>query len=146
MKQIANDIFFSWVETEIAENRPVQIRLKGTSMFPLLKEGKHQVIIHPCKADELSAMDVILFRYKGKHLLHRILKKEGDRFIIQGDGSYVAKEECTVEDVVGKVQTIIKSSGKSISVNSWRWKLPSRLWLSLTFLRTPLLRILHRIE
>ncbi len=146
MKQIANNIFFEWVESEIAENRPVQFRLKGISMFPLLKDGKHQVIVHPCKAEELSSMDVILFRYKGKHLLHRILKIEGTKLMIQGDGSYVAKEQCTTEDVIGKVQTIIRPSGKHISVNSWRWKLPSRLWISLRFVRTPLLHILHRIK
>lgn len=145
MKQIANNIFFEWVESEIAQGNPVQFRLKGTSMFPLLKDGKDKVILHPCSADELSPMDVILFRYNGKHLLHRILKIEGDKLIIQGDGSYIAKEQCTIKDVVGKVQTIIRPSGKSISVNSWRWKLPSRLWLSLTFIRTPLLRILHCI-
>ena len=36
MKCIPNDVFFAWVESEIAEGRTVRFRLKGNSMFPLL--------------------------------------------------------------------------------------------------------------
>ena len=66
-------------------------------------------------------MDVVLFRYRGKHVLHRIICREGERLLIQGDGSIVAKEECTVDDVVGKVVQICRPSGKEIPVGSWQW-------------------------
>ena len=94
-------------------------------------------------AESLQPMDVVLFRYWGKHVLHHIIRREGERLLIQGDGSIVAKEECTVDDVVGKVVQICRSSGKVLSVDSWQWRIPSRLWRGLGFLRTWLLRGVH---
>ena len=146
MKQIPNDLFFSWVETEIAEGRSVRFRLKGVSMFPLIRGGKDEVVLRPCSAEELRPMDVVLFKYKGTHLLHRIIHRDGDRLLIQGDGSFVAQEQCTTDTVIGKVRAIVRPSGKVISVESWRWRFPSWIWRNLGVLRNPLLRILHRIS
>ena len=145
MMQIPNDLFFAWVESEIADGRSVQFRLKGVSMFPLIRNGKDEVQLRPCSAEELRPMDVVLFKYKGRHLLHRIIRREGNRLLIQGDGSYVAQEQCTTDAVIGKVQAIVRPSGKTIPVDSWQWRLPSMVWRNLGVLRSPLLRILHRI-
>ena len=40
MRKIPNELFFSRVEAEIAGGRPVRFRLKGWSMFPLLRDRK----------------------------------------------------------------------------------------------------------
>ena len=56
MKQIPNDFFFSWVEKEIAEGRNVRFRLKGNSMFPLLRDGRDVVVLYPCTEDELRPL------------------------------------------------------------------------------------------
>ena len=143
MKTIANDTFFAWVEAELAEGRPVRFRLKGNSMFPLLRNGKDSVILEKCNQDTLKPMDVVLFRYKGNHVLHRILRRENNQLLIQGDGSFVAKEQCTADDVVGKVVQVCRPSGKVLSVNSWQWRLPSRLWRLSNPLRVFLLRLGH---
>lgn len=145
MKQIPNDLFFAWVETEIAAGRLVQFRLKGTSMYPLIRGEKDEVVLYPCFPEELKPMDVVLFRYRGRHLLHRVIRRDGDKLTIKGDGSYVAKEECMVHDVIGRVQTIIRLSDKAISVDSWKWKLPSYLWCKIGILRKPILRFLHYV-
>lgn len=128
MKQIPNDQFFSWIETEIATGHSVQFRLKGYSMFPLLRNRQDKVILYPCMNEELRPMDVVLFKYNGKYLLHRIIKREGMLLTIQGDGSFTAMEQCSVTDVIGKLQFIVRPSGKILSVNSWQWKLSSLLW------------------
>lgn len=145
MKQISNDLFFAWVETEIAQGHSLRFRLKGHSMFPLLRSGKDEVVLRPCTEDELRPMDVVLFKYQGKHVLHRIIRKEGSRLLLQGDGSYVAKEQCLVTDVVGKVSMIVYSSGKTLLVDSWRWRLPSYLWIKLGVFRPLVLRVLHKL-
>ena len=144
-QQIPNDLFFAWVESELAEGRRVRFRLKGSSMFPLIREGRDEVMIRPCAEDELHPMDVVLFRYRGKHVLHRILRREGERLLIQGDGSFVAKEECTVNDVVGKVVQVCHPSGKVLSVDSWQWTIPSRLWRLSNTIRVFLLRVAHKL-
>lgn len=128
MRRIPNEQFFLWVENEIAEGRSVRFRLKGNSMYPLLRNGLDDVILYPCKNEELQPMDVILFRYKGKHLLHRIIKIDGNRLTMQGDGSIVTKEECLYSDVIGKIKAIVRPSGKIIFLNSWQWQFLSFLW------------------
>ena len=145
MKKVDNDTFFAWVESEIEAGHAVRFRLKGNSMFPLLRNGKDVVVLEKCPAESLQPMDVVLFRYRGKHVLHRIIRREGERLLIQGDGSIVAKEQCTVDDVVGKVVQICRPSGKEIPVGSWQWTIPSRVWRGLGFLRIWLLRVAYRL-
>ena len=53
MKQIPNQLFFEWVEQEIAEGRSVRIRLVGHSMFTLIRNGKDEVLLTPCADEEL---------------------------------------------------------------------------------------------
>lgn len=142
MNQIPNDAFFNLVEDEISNGRKVQFRIKGDSMSPLLRDNKDDIVLYPCVGDELSPMDIVLFRYKGKYLLHRIIRREGNRLYIQGDGSYIAKEECSIDDVIGKVQMIVRPSGKIISVNGWQWRWLSYIWLKIRIIRNLLLRIL----
>lgn len=146
MKPIPNELFFAWVEDEIAHGRPVQFRLKGVSMFPLLRNNRDEVILHPCREEELKPMDVVLFRYRGKHLLHRIIRRDGNRMLIQGDGSYVAKEVCLTNDVIGRVHAVVRPKGKMVSVDAWQWRLPSYLWQKVGILRRPLLRLLHFVK
>ncbi len=142
MKQIPNHLFFRWVEDEIANGHPVQFRLKGNSMYPFLRSDKDEVVLHPCSSDELNKMDVVLFRYKGNYLLHRIIRRHGNKLLIQGDGSYVAREECITEDVVGKVHTVIRPSGRILHVTDWKWRLTSFIWQNIGILRIWLLKIL----
>lgn len=94
---------------------------------------------------DLNPREVVLFRYRGGHVLHRILQRKGNDLLIQGDGSKVAMEQCTVDDVVGKVTSVHRPSGKTVSVESWQWKLPSRLWRGLGCLRKWILRIAYRL-
>ena len=145
MKQIPNDLFFAWVESEIAEGRSVKFRLKGNSMFPLLRNGKDEVILEKCFPENLKPMDVILFRYRGAHVLHRIIKRKGNDLLIQGDGSIVAMEHCTVNDVVGKVTSICRSSGKTILIDSWKWKLYSHRWRRMGCSRKWILKVAYKL-
>ena len=145
MKQIPNDLFFNWVEGEIAQGRSVQFLLKGVSMYPLIRGGKDKIVLSPCSPGELRPMDVVLFRYRGQHLLHRIIRRDGDLLTIKGDGSYVAMEICNVFNVIGRVQAVIRPSGREIPVVSWKWKLPSFIWNKMGILRNPILKILHHM-
>ena len=145
MRKISNEPFFSRVEAEIAEGRSVRFRLKGWSMFPLLRDGRDEVVLCPCTSEELRPMDVVLFRYNGGHVLHRIIRREGTLLRIRGDGSFVAREQCMVTDVVGKVHFVIRPSGRVLSVNGWRWRLSGLLWSKTGIFRNPLLRILRHL-
>lgn len=146
MAKIPNDIFFSMVETQIAEGRSVCFRLKGTSMSPLIRDGKDEVILVPCAKEDLNVKDVVLFRYHGRHLLHRIIHRDAEHLILQGDGSITAKEQCTVNDVIGKVKAISRPSGKVISLESWQWRVSSFIWRKIKPLYVFLIAIYSSIK
>lgn len=136
-----NDQFFALVENQLGEGKTVKIRLKGNSMFPLLKSGRDSVILQKTPSNSLKPMDVVLFKYCGNYILHRIIKRDGVRLLIQGDGVISAIEQCTVDDVVGKVVKICRSSGKTIDVDNWRWIFASRLWRCSKIIRVVFLKL-----
>lgn len=141
---LPNQLFFEQVEAMLAEGREVQIRMKGHSMRPLLRSERDQVVLSPCTAPaRLQPGDIVLFRTYGRHILHRIVRRDGDRLTLAGDGNYRITEQCTTRDVVGVATRAIRASGRTVGFDSPGWRLRSRLWLSIPpWLRQQLLRVL----
>ena len=138
---ISNDCFFAEVVQRLEAGQSVRFRVKGTSMTPLLRNGKEEVVVYPCTTDGPKCWDVVLFRYHGHYVLHRIIRCTGSSFVLQGDGVWASHEECRMEDVTGVVRQVIRPSGKVVCTSSlsWRWK--SRLWCRLGPLRRFALRL-----
>lgn len=147
MIRLPNRLFFEQVEAMLAEGREVRIRIRGHSMFPMLRNDRDCVILRACTdTSQLRRGDVALFRSSGNHILHRIVRREGDRLTMAGDGNCGLTEQCTTRDIAGVVTRIVRPSGRIVGCDSLRWMLPSRLWLSIpTGLRRLLLRVLRRI-
>lgn len=97
-------------------------------MLPLLRDVKDEVVLYPCRPEDLVKGAVVLFRYKGKHILHRIIGKDGNRYRMQGDGVRTFHEECGEEDIIGVVKCIVRPSGRRIETSSVSWRLQSLLW------------------
>lgn len=140
-KQIPNDLFFAQVEEEIACGREVRIRLVGTSMRPWLKGGVDELVVAPCQPDTLQLLDVVLFRYHGHHVLHRIVHISTDGYTLQGDGVWASQEHCTEADIVGRVSCICRPSCRPLPVTAFSWRFRSRVWHLLRPFRRWLLRI-----
>lgn len=133
MKQIANNIYFNQVEQELAKGISVLIPLKGTSMFPFIRDGKDKVLLVGIKPDShIQKLDIVLFRYKGRHILHRIISIKEDTLIIQGDGVYASREICSRNDIIAKAVEVHRSvngtESNIIPTNSFKWKILSGLW------------------
>ena len=144
MKTLANDIFFTQVETEISAGRSVRFKVKGHSMYPLLRNNKDEVTLSPLTRDP-SLMDIVLFRYRGKHVLHRIIAIEGNTYTIQGDGIYLSCEKCTRKDIIGVVTQIHKKNGLEINTSLGILRFNSWCWYKLFFMRRLILGALRRI-
>ena len=144
MKTLANDIFFAQVESEIAAGRNVRFRVKGNSMYPLLRDGKDEVTLSPLTCNP-SVYDIVLFRYRGKHILHRIISIEGDTYTIQGDGIYISCEKCTRKDIIGVVTQIHKKNGLEINTSWGLFRFNSWCWYKLFFIRRFILAVLRKI-
>ena len=144
--ELSNELFFAEVEQLISQGENVTITIKGNSMRPWLQNSKHKVIVRPLADSILQCGDIALFRYKGKHILHRVVKIENDKITFSGDGNIGIKEQASKDDVIALVESIITPSGRVIECNSNEWKTKSKLWLALPqFARRIILGILRRL-
>lgn len=94
---VDNALFFATVEENIAAGQQVKITLRGTSMLTTLREGDTLTLAPLARRPKVG--DVVLFRYYGKHLLHRIVIIHGGRLTMQGDNCYTV-EHAVREDIV----------------------------------------------
>ena len=144
--ELSNELFFAEVKQLISQGENVTITIKGNSMRPWLQNSKHKVIVKPFAGSILQCGDIALFRYKGKHILHRVVKIENDKITFSGDGNIGIKEQASKDDVIALVESIITPSGRVIECNSNEWKTKSKLWLALPqSARRIILGILRRL-
>ena len=73
-KIIDNTTALKIIEEYINAGIAVRLTVRGNSMSPLLLDGIDSVLLHPCNPNELKPQEIILFRYKGGFMLHRIIR------------------------------------------------------------------------
>ena len=143
MKIIANDILFHEVVEQIGEGRNVLLRLQGNSMSPLLVGGRDIVELTPPVSENVKKGAVVLFRHKGKYILHRIIAISGNRLIIMGDANTRA-EHADMDDVVA-VMCAVHRDGRIIGCDSRLWRLLSRLWMAVRPMRRIIMGVWRRV-
>lgn len=104
---INNDIYFALVEEQLAANGQVKIPLVGTSMQPTLCPGDLLTLASLSSDPQIG--DVVLFRYHGHHLLHRIVAIDGDCYTMRGDNC-INNETATRENIVARLVAVKKKN------------------------------------
>lgn len=102
---LKNDLYFKLVEESLAQGKTVRLELHGTSMQPTLLSGD-VLTIAPLFADP-KVGDVVLFRFNGRHLLHRVVAREGENYTMRGDNC-VSCEHVRRQDVVATLIQVDK--------------------------------------
>jgi len=144
MLVIPNDILFGEVERRIAAGERVLIRLQGESMMPMMRGGRDVVELGPLDGGDIRRGTVVLCRYRGRHILHRIVKVEEDRLTLMGDGN-LQPEKVAAADVVAVMRSLHRPSGRVITASSRSWKVCSAVWLALRPARRYILGAMRRI-
>ena len=127
-KKIPNIEALTIIEESIKEGNSVRITVRGNSMSPLLIDGKDVVTLKPFLPDNLKVGDIVLFRYKGTFLLHRIIEitnntADNTKIITKGDALYKS-EVIEISDVValadvpevGQIKKIIRRIFRKINI------------------------------
>ncbi len=139
---IDNRRFFGWVESVLADGECVRIKVRGTSMLPLLRDGIDKVCVKPYRGERLRRYDIVLFRYMGEYVMHRAVELDGDGLRLQGDGLTRSWERCGIDDVVGIVTEIQRNGGKWRSISSFGMRLYIIVWRGLGRLRGPIISLI----
>lgn len=127
----------STFEEELKEKGVLVYTNVGTSMRPLIRQGKDVMIISSLDklGRNLKKMDVPLYkRESGQYVLHRIIKVTKDGYVIRGDNTYSNEYGVTDSQILGVLSGVIRN-GKEISVNSLGYKVYSYLWLYTYYIR-----------
>lgn len=127
----------STFEKELQEKGVIIYTNVGTSMQPLIRQGKDIMIISSVDSigRKLKKMDVPLYkRDSGQYVLHRIVKVTEDGYVLRGDNTYVNEYGITEKHVIGVLTGVLRN-GKEISVYSFGYVLYSYIWYCTYYIR-----------
>ena len=119
----------------ISEGKTVSITAKGYSMNPFIMHMRDQITLGPWKDEQIRSGAVVLAKdLKGRFIVHRIIRTDGDTITLMGDGNIGLTETAMRQDVIGLMYSVTKK-GRTYSVKSLRWRLYSWFWKILTPVR-----------
>lgn len=96
------------MEEVIAKGGTFRLYPRGTSMLPMLVEGKDSVELG--RADTLTVGDVVFYRREdGTFVLHRLIAKEKDTLTMCGDHQVALEYNIRPEQVLAKLVGFYKS-------------------------------------
>lgn len=118
MSKIQLNDLLPFIEEAFSMGKDFQIPITGTSMLPLLVQGRDFVKIEKCDR-KLEVGDIPLYRRDDGHfVLHRVVKIEKDgSYTMCGDNQFVLEKGITDSHIIGVVNTLI-IDGREIDAKS----------------------------
>lgn len=134
--RVENDILIPELARLLNDEKEVRFTPSGVSMRPFIEGDKDSVVMAPLGRLPKKG-DILLARVTGyagnrTYVLHRLIRIEGDTYILQGDGNLMGEEQCVLGDIIGRVVRIESPKGYSKPLTRglvWHALLPVRKWL-----------------
>lgn len=119
------------IHKALTNHQLIAIHPQGTSMFPLLKEGRDSVIAAPLEKHAPGINDIILYRRdNGLLVLHRLCKIKKDGYYFVGDNQTEKEGPLRREQLLAYVIQITRN-GHTFSTKHPIYAVVSRIWLLL---------------
>ena len=118
------------IERSIKELGYAVVPITGTSMLPLLKEGRDLVDLEPCSQERLKKGDVVLYKKNdGTLVLHRIIKTEnGEFFTVLGDHHFNNDEWVNKNQIIA-VACGFFIKGRYVTEKTRWYRMYKKIWL-----------------
>ena len=128
----------------VREGVSVTLPVNGNSMLPFIIGGKESVILHGPGLIDVG--DVVLAWVDGcRYVVHRIVRIDGERVTLMGDGNLVGTEHCLLNDIKARVTHVVSADNKERDLHN-RWRMhAAKLWYWLRPVRRVLLAIYRRV-
>ena len=112
------------------------VPITGTSMLPLLEEGKALAEVEASDKKQLKKGDVVLYKKNDNTLvLHRIIKIEGDdNFKVLGDHQFKNAEQIKGEQIIAVARAFF-INGRYVDGKTPIYRIYKKIWLSSLTLR-----------
>ncbi len=143
-KKISLDEIYPVIKEKIENGGTVQLPITGTSMLPLLVWGRDTVELTKCENPQ--KYDIIFYRRDDGHfVLHRIVGKNENGFILCGDNQVKKEYGITENHIIAVVKSITRK-GKTFSVDKTLYKIYVNLWTLILPLRNIILVPMRKIK
>lgn len=152
---IPNTLYVEALRQCLQRGETVQFPVRGWSMRIFVEHERDKAILKPCHPEKLRRGDVVLTRIDTAdgsevYVLHRIIRINGDRLTLRGDGNVGTTETCLRSDVVAFVSGFIrKGRTKPDLTSGLKWRIYSAIWVPLHPIRRYLLltwKVLRRLH
>jgi len=129
---------------ELEKNGKLIYSNHGTSMMPLIKQGRDLVVIIRPPEGRLKKYDVPLYKIgkSRRYVLHRILKVRQQDYVIRGDNCLNKEYGISDKDIIGVLSKVIRK-GREISVEDKGYRVYVRFWCMIFPLRWVYMEIRH---
>ena len=130
----------------ISEGSTVTITAKGYSMNPFIIHMEDQITLGPWRDDDIRKGTVALVRdTRGNYLIHRIIKRKGDKILLMGDGNVGIRETATTANIIA-IMTAVTKKERTYHVTGMVWRLYSFIWALLRPVRRYPLTLWRRLH
>ena len=134
------------IEEYIEKNGRLEYTNVGTSMLPLLRQGKDLFIVSKRGSGRCRKGDVVLYRRPpSEYVLHRIVRVNKADYVILGDNCVNREYGIKDKDIIA-VMTGFVRNGKEHSVNDLSYRIYSFVWLHTSWLRIGYKKLRMRVS
>lgn len=136
-----NEVLFDEISALLADGKDVTVTVKGRSMMPFLVGGRDHVTLRR-GAESIRRGSVVLARVSGggSVVLHRVIRRSGDKLVLQGDGNHVQTETADLASVAGVAVSFVRK-GKTYPAQGLVWRTYSLFMAAFMSLRRLLIKL-----
>ncbi|KGE14162.1 S24 family peptidase [Sphingobacterium deserti] len=138
---INNHIFFDEIQFHLAKGKAVSFIVRGESMRPFLFEGD-KVQVRTADGQRLKLGDILLAKWRGNYVLHRLVTKKRDKFGLAGDANFSQIEWVEELDIIAKVVGVTRGGSKLKNPEGRLNRILGVLW----FYMRPARRVVAKIK
>lgn len=102
---------------------------KGTSMLPLIVQGRDSVTLVKREGDLRKGDIAFYLRDNGQYVLHRVIKAKNGQYIMCGDNQLSPETGIENRHIIGIVR-LINRSGKTLTDHTFSYRLYRFVWRS----------------
>lgn len=124
----------------------------GTSMMPLLRQGKDIMEIQKKGPERCRKYDAVLYKVNDRYILHRIIKVRENDYVILGDNCFQKEYGIKDSQILGVLTGVIRN-GKLISVTDKKYMCYVHLWCDfypiralILFCKTKLIHVKEKLN
>lgn len=142
---IPNDILFAEVQAQIRKGKNVRLKVRGHSMLPLTRNNDEALLVPPTPQKIKKWMPVVARTEEMGIVLHRIVKIEGERITLLGDGNVGQFEHTTPEDIIAVVSHFYRGK-RTLRTDTALMRLWSIMWYAVHPHRKRILKVAWNIK